>query len=398
MQTTINLKTMLPALLLTAALSAAAQSRNCRATVNVSVQGIEGGACRWYAEALPLSPLGEDTRKDTLDMRNGRLSYAIESDTLFKVFLFPEEKLCRDTAGNSDNSHMSIEVFMEHGASQSVEAQYTPGYITYSVSGSPLSATYAERLSAFRKANSVRLKELSHSFMADSLDSAARERINEEYALIGEEHRQSDIEYARQHPDEQVAAAYLIENATDSLFCAEAERLSSAVRNGQFKPVIDGAEKLYKIEKSVRDNKNNVRLGVDAPAFSYTTIDGKQVSQDMFKGKKYLVLDFWGSWCAWCIRGVPKMREYRDKYAGRLEILGVNCNDKPEKMKAAIEKHNINWLHIVNNEASIDENMMIKYAVQAFPTKIVISPEGKIVNYTEGEEEAFYEEIDKLIK
>jgi len=392
------LKNAAMVLLLCAALPLAAQNSANRSTVTVDVKDAKGGQCRWYVEAVPMSPPGEDSKKDTILMRNGTFSYTIDSDTLYEVCFQPEPAVCGDKAGDTGSPDMMIEVFVERGSHQTVKATLADGYTDYSVAGSPLSATYAERLSAFRRANSARIRTLIMAMVNPQSDSIATARANDEYSAIYDKYRSSNLEYARQHPGEQIAAAYIIENATGSLLCAEAEKLAPEVRNGQFKPILDSVIKVYSMEKGIRDDDNKVRLGVDAPAFSYTTTDGKRASQDMFKGKKYLVLDFWGSWCAWCLRGVPKMREYRDKYADRLEILGINCNDKPERMKAAIEKHNINWLHIVNDISSLDRNMTVKYAVQAFPTKILISPEGKIAAYIEGEEESFYETIDKLMK
>lgn len=92
------------------------------------------------------------------------------------------------------------------------------------------------------------------------------------------------------------------------------------------------------------------------------------------------------------------MKKYYEKYKGKFEILGVDCNDKKDKMLSAINKYQMNWLHIVNNDKGLDNNLVLEYAVQAFPTKIIISPKGKIVGYFEGEEETFYQKLDELLK
>lgn len=77
---------------------------------------------------------------------------------------------------------------------------------------------------------------------------------------------------------------------------------------------------------------------VVAPDFTLDDLKGKPLQLSSLRGK-YVVLDFWGSWCIWCIRGIPKMKEYYAKYEGKFEILGVDCNDSPEKWKAAVEEH-----------------------------------------------------------
>ena len=50
-----------------------------------------------------------------------------------------------------------------------------------------------------------------------------------------------------------------------------------------------------------------------APDFTLNDINGKPLALSSLRGK-YVVIDFWGSWCGWCIKGIPKMKEYYAKY------------------------------------------------------------------------------------
>ena len=106
-----------------------------------------------------------------------------------------------------------------------------------------------------------------------------------------------------------------------------------------------------------------------------------------------VVLDFWGSWCTWCIKGFPKLKEYYAKYKNRLEIVGIDCNDTAEKWAAAVKKHNVPWLH-VRSEDGIAEQ---KFRVQGYPYKVLISPEGIVLNAYLGETEAFYQYLDATL-
>ena len=63
--------------------------------------------------------------------------------------------------------------------------------------------------------------------------------------------------------------------------------------------------------------------GVEAPDFTLNDINGKPLSLSSLRGK-HVVLDFWGSWCGWCIKGMPQMKEYYAKYKDKLEILGID--------------------------------------------------------------------------
>jgi thiol-disulfide isomerase/thioredoxin len=132
--------------------------------------------------------------------------------------------------------------------------------------------------------------------------------------------------------------------------------------------------------------------GTMAPDFTLNDLDGKPLSLSSLRGK-YVILDFWGSWCGWCIKGIPLMKEYYQKYAGKFEILGIDCNDPERKWKAAVEKYGLPWLHVYNPRES---DLLDLYDIEGFPTKIIIGPDGRIVKIIEGESPAFYTFLDQL--
>lgn len=134
--------------------------------------------------------------------------------------------------------------------------------------------------------------------------------------------------------------------------------------------------------------------GMMAPDFTLNDINGNPLALSSLRGK-YVVLDFWGSWCIWCIRGVPKMKVYYFKYKDKMNILGIDCNDSDEKWKAAVKEHGIPWLHVYNPRSS---DLLKTYAIEGFPTKIVIDPQGKIIKTVVGEDPQFYEFLDELFK
>lgn len=134
--------------------------------------------------------------------------------------------------------------------------------------------------------------------------------------------------------------------------------------------------------------------GAEAPDFTLPDPEGKPLSLSDLRGK-YVVLDFWGSWCGWCIKGFPEMKNYYNKYKGKFEILGIDCNDTEAKWKEAVAKHELPWLHVYNPR---DSKVLSDYGIQGFPTKIVVGPDGKIVKTIVGEDPAFYTLLDELFK
>ena len=131
-----------------------------------------------------------------------------------------------------------------------------------------------------------------------------------------------------------------------------------------------------------------------APDFELPDLQGNPLKLSSLRGK-YVVLDFWGSWCIWCIRGIPSMKEAYAKYKDKMEILGVDCRDQEAKWKAAVDEHQLPWLQVRCPDDKL-QSLAEKYQIEGFPTKVVIDPEGKIVKVIVGEDPAFYTFLDQL--
>jgi thiol-disulfide isomerase/thioredoxin len=142
------------------------------------------------------------------------------------------------------------------------------------------------------------------------------------------------------------------------------------------------------------NNSANTVAPKDVSAFTLKDIDGKDFNLSSLKGK-IVVLDFWGSWCPWCIKGIPDMKKTYAKYKDKgLEIVSVDCRDTDAKWREAVAKYELPWINIYNPRGEGDITKM--FEIQGYPTKIVISREGKIINTIIGEDPAFYTYIDGL--
>jgi thiol-disulfide isomerase/thioredoxin len=131
-----------------------------------------------------------------------------------------------------------------------------------------------------------------------------------------------------------------------------------------------------------------------APDFTLEDIYGMPLTLSSFRGT-YVVLDFWGSWCPWCIKGIPEMKKYYKKYSGKFEIIGIDCNDPVDKWKAAVANYDMPWKHVYNPKGS---RLAQQYGIQGYPTKIIIDPKGRIDKVVVGEDPVFYEYLDELFK
>ena len=132
-----------------------------------------------------------------------------------------------------------------------------------------------------------------------------------------------------------------------------------------------------------------------APDFELPDLQGNKLALSSLRGK-YVIIDFWGSWCPWCIKGFPGLKASYAKYKEKLEILGVDCRDTEEKWKAAVEEYALPWLQVRCADDDL-QALAMKYSLEAFPTKVVVDPEGKLVKVVVGEDPNFYPYLDELL-
>ena len=209
--------------------------------------------------------------------------------------------------------------------------------------------------------------------------------------------------YMLLHPDEE-CSALLFENIRDVYLARKCyNALSQRVRSGRMGKVME--KYLTHVDKEIArlERAKEIQPGKYAPTFSLRDLDGKMLHLEKLRGK-WLVLDFWGSWCFWCINGIPQMRQYYEKYRDKFEILSIDCYDKAEAWKTAVANNQMPWLHVTDptpsNATGVEQanGIAFRYAIAGFPTKIIIRPDGIIDRVFVGEKEDFYIYLDTLFQ
>lgn len=201
------------------------------------------------------------------------------------------------------------------------------------------------------------------------------------------------LAYVKEHPAEE-AAAFVMSYLEPTDYELVTETLDQSVVNGRMKGLFDAIREYRDAQKLREEAQKNIQPGNIAPDFTLKDINGNDLTLSSLRGR-YVILDFWGSWCGWCIKGMPKMKEYYAKYKGKIEIVGIDCNDTEAKWKAAVEKHQLPWLHVISRA---DDHINEKYAIKGYPTKIIINPDGSINKVVVGEDPEFYTYLDSLCK
>lgn len=119
-------------------------------------------------------------------------------------------------------------------------------------------------------------------------------------------------------------------------------------------------------------------VGTDALDFTQNDVEGKPVSLSSFKGK-YVLLDFWASWCKPCRQENPNVVRVYNKFKDKnFTVLGVSLDQKKDDWVKAIRADKLAWNHV--SDLKYWENSVAQmYHIQSIPGNFLIDPNGKII-------------------
>ncbi|MDZ4701136.1 MAG: TlpA disulfide reductase family protein [Rhodothermales bacterium] len=122
------------------------------------------------------------------------------------------------------------------------------------------------------------------------------------------------------------------------------------------------------------------RVGRLAPDFTGETLDGSTVQLATYRGR-YVLVDFWGTWCPPCLGEIPFLKlAYAAYPRDRFDILAISVNDHPDDLRAFIEREGLEWTQVVQHELDPTRRQIVDaYQITGYPSTFLIDPEGVIV-------------------
>ena len=130
-------------------------------------------------------------------------------------------------------------------------------------------------------------------------------------------------------------------------------------------------KKFYKLQKDDKKFKRSLR-GSTVEKLDLTDIDGNQYSLESLKGK-IIVLNFWFTNCAPCIKEMPDLNKMKEKYKSEEVVFFAITFNKKELVMPFLEKTKLDFIVIPNAQKTVDD-----FQIKFFPTNILINKEGKV--------------------
>lgn len=252
--------------------------------------------------------------------------------------------------------------------------------------------------------------------LKETTDVAAKRNLNkrltELWAIYDNSLRdqvRNDINFAMQHPDSQECLSLLISRMQTQEGQSYYHDYQRAFDN--LSPRLKASERGIRMAEKLKYFKRSM-VGSVAPQFTYDELRGQTIRLADFQNQKYILLDFWASWCAPCLEDQEHLKNIYDKYKSRgLEIISVSQDTDGERWKKAIDKQQIGgWKHIrvTTENCSTNEpnaggtahsvkKIQKEYYVSGIPHYVLIDKNGVIVGKWKGSGELNMQQLDALL-
>ncbi len=161
-------------------------------------------------------------------------------------------------------------------------------------------------------------------------------------------------------------------------------------------------DQLFIRKLDIEAPKWGYRTGETTVDFAFENIDAEQKKvSELFDGKEYVLIDFWGTWCGPCTALTPDLVRMSQEYENKMALLSIAFDQKKEPLVAYIAKNNMAWEHVFVEgyaKANMKEKprLIKNFAVEGYPTFILLNSKLEIVHRGTGK--PALDKIEGMIK
>lgn len=341
-----------------------------------------------------------DTPKwDTLVSEENRFVISQPLDILTELFIIPKQMIFQFPSGRKYIPPTGfVDLVLFPGDSIIIKGSISKGYLDYTVEGSVLNNKAATVRSSYKALNqrAVALEVQMANLPEDSSKARKSKELFNQRVQTTSQISRIKKNYIQLHPDDALSAFFLLKQPLSD-FGDLYPTLTNPIKKGPFSSALRNQYSEFLKFIQVTKNSDRLKIGMEAPDFILAASDENKFRLSSIKNKSdIIVLDFWGSWCGWCIKEFPKMKTYYKNHKDQLTIIGVACNDTKKNWNHAVKAQLLPWINVINNESE-DNDVSVKYGVKAFPTKFILNKQLKIIGIYKGTDTAFFKTLDQLL-
>ncbi len=138
-----------------------------------------------------------------------------------------------------------------------------------------------------------------------------------------------------------------------------------------------------------------LKNGQPMPSVKYPTPEGPLASMDQYKGK-YLLVDFWASWCGPCRQAIPLVKDLYEKYKDKgFAVTSISIDTDNNAWRKAMKEENMPWLQLLSDNK---DNTMKEFQFSGIPTMYLVDPAGDIVDRFTGFSEETAAKVKAIIE
>lgn len=173
----------------------------------------------------------------------------------------------------------------------------------------------------------------------------------------------------------------LADRPTSSRQCGPGEEVATVTHEFTMPPTPGGvSDEPLALPLLTATRINRVNVGNVAPAFAFKTLDGKEMKLEDFKGK-YVLLDFWATWCGPCRGETPQLKAVYDAFGkdDRFVMIGLSMDEKVDAPKKYVQNNGMKWVQGFLGQGTTNQTVSDLYGVRGIPSIWLIGPDGKVI-------------------